>query len=592
MRDQGAAPPEDHRPGEEPSRLEELVSLVARNERHQDRLAEVETRISVTGTRGKSTLARWLHNHLVERDYDTYAKITGDEPLSMYNGTEWLIPRSDRVTLYENEREIKRFFPMDAMVVENQGIRPYTTRLVNTRYVDPTHVVVPNIREDHLDTLGGNRERITRAIARSIPEGGRVICAEQVEPVRRYIAEELDERDAVVTYVDVPEEFAHIPGAELVYCLDETLRAVDGSGIDRATAEAYLADFRVEWRHLPAGRVYDASSVNDVQSTEAFRRALVAGTDETVQPLIYLRRDRPGRTASYARYMNVLAARDEIQLVRVVDGHAEAFAARTDPPVRIHDPSEDPESVLADALVYGWPVVLMGNATPEFMVELRRVIDEKTVEAPGPPGPQPLATTSLGTVAETAEQVLVLHRDPIETTTGICSDLLTIDSHDAAVVVALERSIQDHLGEWEYRPSTALPDQLAVVGVGDPTRSAAATTPEPLPTGPDAEVFGPITAVELPTLASGLAETVADMEAPSASTAVCIDSLNGLLAERGPEDTFKIIDILNRQLADLGVTVHYHLSTVGLDHQTIGTLRPLFDVVITVNEQGDSWVKF
>lgn len=361
----------------------ELVSVVTRSDRHQDRLAEIDIRLSVSGTRGKSTIVRWLHDELLDRDYDTYAKLTGTEPISMYNGRERQIERRGRTTLYENELEIRRYFPMDAIVVENQGITPYTTRLVNTRYVDPTVVVVTNVREDHLDTLGEDRERVVRALARSIPPDTHVICGEQGEALRRYFARELDQRGATVTFVAIPAEFVHIPGAELVYCVDETLRAVDGRGLDRSRAEQYLDELRVEWRRLPEGRVFDAAAVNDVQSTEAIRRALVGGSGEVVQPLVYLRRDRPGRTASYARYLDVLADRGLVEQVRVVDGHAGAFAHRISLPVIPHAPSEAPESVLSDALADGWPVILMGNATPEFMRELSELVEDRaaSVEA-------------------------------------------------------------------------------------------------------------------------------------------------------------------------------------------------------------------
>lgn len=356
---------------------EELASLLTRMDDHHDRLAQVDIRLAVSGTRGKTTIVRWLHDELHDRGYDTYAKITGTRPISIYNGREREIERRGRTTLYENELEIRRHFPMDAIVVENQGISPYTTRLVHTRYVEPTLVVVTNVREDHLDTLGGNRQRIARALARSIPAGAHVICGEQGEGLRRYFAQELAHRGAEVTFPAIPPEFTHIPGAELVYCVDEALREADGSGLDRDRAEQYLDSLRVEWQRLPEGRVFDASSVNDVQSTEAIRRALVRDSEEVVQPLVYLRRDRPGRTASYAQYLDLLAERGHVEQVRVVDGHAMAFDHRTSVPVLTHAASEDPASVLTEALEDEWPVILMGNANPEFMGEMSEYIDSR-----------------------------------------------------------------------------------------------------------------------------------------------------------------------------------------------------------------------
>jgi len=81
------------------------------------------------------------------------------------------IEREQQVRLYENERELARFDSIDVAIVENQGIRPYTTRLVNEQFVDPDLVFLTNVREDHLDTLGRDRTQIARSLTRAVPQG-------------------------------------------------------------------------------------------------------------------------------------------------------------------------------------------------------------------------------------------------------------------------------------------------------------------------------------------------------------------------------------------------------------------------------------
>lgn len=576
-------------PEPSPPYLAELKSVLTRNDRQQDRLDEIDVRISIAGTRGKSTLTRWLHDELVDREFDTYAKITGREPLSIYNGFEWIVPRGERVTLYENELEIRRFFPMDAIVIENQGITPYTTRLVNTRYVRPTLMIVPNLREDHLDTLGDDRERIVRALARSVPADTHVICGAQASTVRDYFARELRQRDARVTFVDVPPEFVAVPGAELVYCLDEALRAVDGRGLDRSRAEEYLESFRVEWRRLPGGRVHDAASVNDVQSTEVIRRALVAD-DELIQPLIYLRWDRPGRTASYARYVDELADRGLIEQVRVINGHKRAFDARTSVPVLAHDPSESAASVLTTALEDDWPVLIMGNANPPFMEELREVIDERARTLPGGQDVRPLANASLTDVAGNGAQILLMDRAPPGSPTDVCPDLLTPPVADHALLVTFSGAVDDHLDDWAARPVAETPDHMGVIAVGETARGAA-TTGVPSAPVPGVGSVGPIVALEDVTeLGTALPDVLDDLAAPGSSVSVCLDSITDLLEDQSLEDTFRIVHLIGRQLASAGVTAHYHLSAEDQQGITGATLRPLFDSVITVNEDGDRWI--
>ncbi|MFT4921631.1 MAG: hypothetical protein ACI8XM_000835 [Haloarculaceae archaeon] len=338
---------------------------------HRQRLETIDTRIVVTGARGKSMAVRRLHDAFVDRDYDTYAKITGRRPLSLYNGFEYEIDRSTRVTLYENERELRKFTPQDVAIFENQGIREYTTRLVNEQYVNPQVILLTNIRDDHLDTLGRNRTQIARSIARAVPAGSHVVNGEQHPTIRRYLERELRRRDAIVTHVSIPESYESIPGSEVVFGLNEVLDAVGEPPVSESTLESWLDELRPHWTHLPGGRVYDAADVNDVQSTELIRRKLVDNTGTVIQPFVYLRADRRGRTASFVRYLDRLYERGLIEQARLAGDECSLFARQTSVPVIIHDEeTETPEGVLRDALRDEWPLVLMGNSTTPFMEEL------------------------------------------------------------------------------------------------------------------------------------------------------------------------------------------------------------------------------
>lgn len=361
-------------------RVREFQAVLTRGRRHRERLADVDYRLTVTGTRGKSTMTRWLHDEFVARGLDTYAKITGEEAVSLRNGTVELIDRDERVTLYENEQEIRRHHPMEALIVENQGITGYTTRLVNERYVDAQLVVLTNVREDHLDTLGYDLEAIARELARAVPSGAHVISGEQNEPLHRYVERELGHRGATIAQVEIPDEHATVVGSELVYCMDAVLREFELEPLTDRQIESYLDRLRIDWTQLPKGRVYNAAAVNDVESTELVRRSLVQDEPRpTIQPLVYLRKDRPGRTSSYARYLDHLADRGIIEQARIVDGHHAAFTNAVDFPVIVHSDGEEPAAVLDAALSDGWPVILMGNTVPEFMQRMDEIVRARAV---------------------------------------------------------------------------------------------------------------------------------------------------------------------------------------------------------------------
>lgn len=360
-----------------------LVRTGLRGWFHQRRLDDIDNKIVVSGTRGKSSLTRWLYEILHSRDHDTFAKITGNHPVSLHSGEEHPIERDySRVTLYENEEEIRKHTPEDSMIVENQAISSYTTRMVNDVFTDADVVVLSNVREDHLSTIGGDRHKVARGLVRAIPDGTHVVNGERDPHLREYIDQELDRLETTVSHVTVPPEESHIPGIESIYALNHVLAAIGEETLDDGNLEAYRDEMRVKWTLLPEGLIYNAAEVNDVQSTEMMRESLTQGYDGPIEPFLYLRGDRRGRTVSFLHYLTDLYERHEgiFEEVHVAGEMAEVFARKAEFPVRVHDVKEESAADVLDSLFEPeYPVVLMGNTVASFMRQLADEIDEHEV---------------------------------------------------------------------------------------------------------------------------------------------------------------------------------------------------------------------
>ena len=362
-------------------------SLLTRGREHRKFLQNIDTRIVVSGIRGKSSTVKRLDDVFRRRGYDTLTKITGNHPLLIRNGN--VIPierRGAYTTLYENINVLQEFGPQlesytpeDVGIFENQGITEYTTRLINKRFIKPHVVVIANVRQDHQDTLGKTIRDLARAFARTIPPGTKVVNGEQNPVLAEYMRDEIEQQGGEMRQVTIPDDQQGRIGAETVYAVNDVLRWLDMDPVPEEQLNAYLDAIQPRWIRLPNGRIFNGAEINDIESTEAIRQSLAG--DSHVLPFVYLRADRRSRTASFAKYLNTLAERDLIERARAGGAFTGVFASNVDVPVTEHSRDEDAGDVLDDMLEEGYPVLTMGNTVDDFMRDLENEIVTRAKKA-------------------------------------------------------------------------------------------------------------------------------------------------------------------------------------------------------------------
>ncbi|WP_218644798.1 Mur ligase family CapB protein [Natronomonas gomsonensis] len=358
------------------SNVRGALSLLTRGRDHRQFLDGIDTRIVVSGIRGKSSTVKRLDDVFRRRGYDTLTKITGNHPVLIRNGEVIPIERTGaHTTLYENINvlrefgpELESYTPDDVAIFENQGITEYTTRLINKRFVKPHVVVIANVRQDHQDTLGKTVRDLARAFARTIPAGTKVVNGEQNPVLAEYMREEIEQQGGEMRQVTIPADQQGRIGAETVYAVNDVLRWLDMEPVPEAQLNSYLDAIQPRWIRLPQGRIFNGAEINDIESTEAIRQALAG--DDYVLPFVYLRSDRRSRTASFAKYLNTLADRDLIERARVGGAFTSVFASNVDVPVTEHERTEDAGDVIDDMFDEGYPVLTMGNTVDDFMRDL------------------------------------------------------------------------------------------------------------------------------------------------------------------------------------------------------------------------------
>jgi len=359
---------------------------ILRGRGHYDHVEQTPARVTVTGIRGKSTVVRWLNETLVDRGYETYAKVTGDHPVSYHNLEETPIERDGTTRLYENAAEFAQYHPVDATIVENQGIREHTTRLANELF-DPQVVILLNVRRDHQSTLGDDIDDIARVFTRVIPENATVISGDRNEAINAYLREEFRKTGTefrVAKPDDEESPFADVFGARSALVVSETLRELGMNPLDPRQIQTYIDSLHREWgwqRLEGGGLIANGAMMNDIESTELLRQFLVERLENnTITPFIYTRRDRAGRTAAFVQYLNWLHTNDLITRIHAAGTQDTLLERRVEADVVRHGESENVASVLDEVLDEGPPVYMMGNTVAEFMRNLTDEIDRQVLE--------------------------------------------------------------------------------------------------------------------------------------------------------------------------------------------------------------------
>jgi poly-gamma-glutamate synthase PgsB/CapB len=211
---------------------------------HRRSLQSIPIRIHVNGTRGKSGVTRLIAAGLRAGGIRACAKTTGTLPRMIFpDGSEYPVFRPSRANVIEQLRVIRAAAEAsaDAMVIECMALQPALQSLCELKIVRATHGVITNVRADHLDVMGPNVSDVARALAGTVPVGGRLFTAEQRHlPILKQAARdrgaqviEVGDDDVAAVSWDELGEFPYVEHPDNVAL---ALRVCQDLGIDRQTA--------------------------------------------------------------------------------------------------------------------------------------------------------------------------------------------------------------------------------------------------------------------------------------------------------------------------------------------------------------------
>ena len=306
--------------------------------------------ITVTGTRGKSTVTRMLASALRADGRRVLSKTTGSEAVvELPDGSVREIDRRGHPSILEQKQVIHLAAKLrvEVAVIEVMSIHRENHLVESHKIIRPDIVLVTNFRVDHTAAAGSTRADMASVIGLDIPPGARafVLQHESLPAFRAAVAGGGGELMEVVSGADGEVPNSHstdrpgfIDNCDLVYAACRSLQLDENAiRIGFSSAARDIGSLRA-WHYRADGSGPDcvlvsAFAANDPDST----MRIYASVMKVVRPaegccvgLLSLRHDRGDRTLQWAEALEMGALRQFSHLY-MCGVHAPALERRLKP---------------------------------------------------------------------------------------------------------------------------------------------------------------------------------------------------------------------------------------------------------------------
>jgi len=291
-----------------------LGMLIIEKSAVQRGVRNLQLRIHVNGTRGKSSVTEYIAAGLLNTRPEVMAKITGIIPKILHNGEEHTINRTGGARVQEQFSVIRYAAKkrVNSLILECMSINPELQRMESSVF-KPNIYVITNIKDDHREEMGNNIEEQADAICQAIPEKCTVITNEILflKKIREYAS--VKGSQVIVPPPSSLKSIEHLPYGVFPENIELALTVCEIAGADRLLAREGILKY-VQSRESPLTTVHhdarkliflNAFTVNDVESTAFFIQHWQGkiGYKGKISIVLNTRADRPIRTDLFAGWM-------------------------------------------------------------------------------------------------------------------------------------------------------------------------------------------------------------------------------------------------------------------------------------------------
>lgn len=176
-----------------------LIFLIAESIVYNRRLKRIPLRITVSGTRGKTSIVRTLASVFRAHGIKVLAKTTGSEAMYILpDGSLEEIRRKGLTTILEQKRLIAKGVKLnvECVITEIMSIHPDNHKVETYKLIKPELTILSNFRPDHTDVVGESTHEISELFVNDIFPGSKIIIPE--EELNEFILKGIQQNRAVL----------------------------------------------------------------------------------------------------------------------------------------------------------------------------------------------------------------------------------------------------------------------------------------------------------------------------------------------------------------------------------------------------------
>ena len=255
--------------------------------------------IVVTGTRGKSSTVKLLHKKLRDRhDCSVFSKISGKDSYILFNECEAKYNRDRKQPFVEQEIfDLINRYNADINIIENQGIDPYIVKYIN-EILDPAYILITNIRRDHIERYGNDKDEIIQKFAETIPKYSKVFVSDDYSYINDKVEDALPDSEVIKLDPIRKEIFTQS------ITLTDGVSRLFGRRLRESEIQEEIDKINKRYTFKETGygfKYLDGAGLNDIDSTKMLIDKLKPCD---LSLLMYLRKDRWSRSVSFLELFN------------------------------------------------------------------------------------------------------------------------------------------------------------------------------------------------------------------------------------------------------------------------------------------------